>query len=465
MEISYITTLIFAATSILFFINWQKAQKSIREFENENIENKTRLEEKELKLSDLQNEYSELEDELKSELKTERDSRIDAETKIKLACQEVENVREEMNNWEKTKQQHLESAKAAMLDAGGKMSNKLLEDHKREVEQAKKDSEDNVKKTTEELHQKFHTVFESMGNLNEQIKSTKETSDLVKNALLSPSGAGSLAEITLENIFKASGLIENQDYIMQYHVNSEGKSLRPDAIVFLPDDNYIVIDCKASKFFMELAQIDESSDEFVAMNSKLKSTMASHLKDLVGRDYKKAVEDSLKDKGHENKVHHVDVLMFLPSETALDKIRIADKQFEEKAWKEHIFPVGHTGLINTLLRAKLFISNIRQEENSKVIIDEVKNMLVSVAKLHDLSSSMGKSIKSSFDKYDKFAGSFNSNFLSKVKKLDKLGVSLPKNKDIKQLERFQIISSGGMIDGESEEISEQLQIRELEGVE
>ena len=149
MEISYITTLIFAATTIFFFMNWQKAQKSIREFENENIENKTRLEEKESKLSELQAEFFKLKD----ELKTEQRSKTDAETKIKLARQEVENIKEEMNNWEKTKQQHLESAKAAMLDAGGKMSNKLIEDHKREVEQAKKDSEENVKKTTEELHE------------------------------------------------------------------------------------------------------------------------------------------------------------------------------------------------------------------------------------------------------------------------------------------------------------------------
>ena len=62
--------------------------------------------------------------------------------------------------------------------------------------------------------------------------------------------------------------------------------------------------------------------------------------------------------------------------------------------------------------------------------------------------------------FDKFAASFNSNFISKSKKLEKLGVSVKTNKQMpERLERYQVIqgSKMTMIEGEldKEESDEQ----------
>ncbi|KJW01943.1 rmuC family protein [Orientia tsutsugamushi str. Sido] len=44
-----------------------------------------------------------------------------------------------------------------------------------------------------------------------------------------------LAEITLENILKASGLRVKYDFIMQCNLTDENNMrLRPDALIFLP---------------------------------------------------------------------------------------------------------------------------------------------------------------------------------------------------------------------------------------
>ena len=63
-------------------------------------------------------------------------------------------------------------------------------------------------------------------------------------------------ETVLENTLKSFGLTAGIDFVLQQTFGSEdGSRLRPDAIVFLPADSVLVIDSKASKFLLELAQV------------------------------------------------------------------------------------------------------------------------------------------------------------------------------------------------------------------
>ena len=73
-------------------------------------------------------------------------------------------------------------------------------------------------------------------------------------ALTNPGGAGQMSEIGLENALKNLGLERGRDYVIQPHVTGEeGSALRPDAMVFLPNDMVMVIDSKASKHIIDLA--------------------------------------------------------------------------------------------------------------------------------------------------------------------------------------------------------------------
>lgn len=387
----------------------------------------------------------------------------DAEIEARIKAEsEVQFIKKQMADWEKTKDEHLKAAKASMLETASQLSNKLLDDHKRESKLANEEREKNIKQTTEEMMKNFKVVSETMSNLHERVNTQENKSEIIHRSLLSPSGAGNLSEITLANIFKSSGLIENLDYKIQHYINAAEGGLKPDAIVYLPGNSVMVIDSKASKFFTDLG-MEKNPDKTKELEAQLKNTMNNHLKDLVKRDYKTAIDEDLKKADKIGKVNHVVMLMFLPSESALEKLRNIDSGFEERAWKEQIIPVGPAGLVNALLQAKLMISNFRQDQNTQVIINEVKNLIGSIAKLQDLSSGIGKSIKSAFDKYDKFAASFNGNFLSKAKKLGALGISAPKDKDLPRLERYQIVSSDSLIEVEAEENEEEKEMIRLEG--
>lgn len=368
---------------------------------------------------------------------------------LQKARQETQFMTQQIDEWNILKEKHLEASKASILEAGANLSNKLLEDHKREAKLAKEENEKQITQTTETIYKSFNHISETIAGLNKKVGDSEKTVDIVRRALLSPSGAGNLSEITLENIFKFSSLVEDIDYKTQFHVqNDQGQIKRPDAVVFLPDNNIMVIDSKASKFFLAIEE--ESSElEELQMTESLKKSMYSHLKSLESKDYKAAIAESIKNNMDFSDAN-ITVFMFLPSESAVEKIRKIDNNFFFQACSKQIIPIGPAGLVNALTYAKLFITQKKQVQNSKIIINEVGNLINSISQLQNWAQKLGKSIKNSVEQYDSFSASFNRTFLSKAVRLRKLGIDA-NNKSLEKLPRYQIIAAKTIIDGDIEE--------------
>lgn len=351
---------------------------------------------------------------------------------------------------DKARQESYASAKNALFDLGNELSKQLIEIHRRENQEARELSEKNISGATSKFNNEFERLINMVGSLSRDIEQSKGTVDIIKQSLLSPSGAGLLAEITLENILKSSGLRSNLDFIIQYSVTTiDNLKLRPDALVFLPSGNLMVIDAKASKFLVDLGQD----------SSNLSKTMNNHLKSLNSKDYAENILVSFQDKkGH---FSNIVTLMFVPTEQAIEKILIADNNFLYKAWKSNIFPVGPAGLMNMLSFAKFQISDYRRSENHKLIIEEVRKLLTSIASLAEHSQKLGNNIQHIVNNYDKFAASFNRHFLSKARNIQKLGIDIG-NKTIQHpIERYQLVSSKSeIIDAQLLESSDK--IKELE---
>lgn len=423
--IPYLAIALTALCFILSFL-WLRASKKASKIET---------------LYEMLEKTERIRDEAIAELENIRTQKQELEIKERLAQQQVDSIKSQMDDWEKTKEKHIEAAKAGMMEATSNLSNKLLEDHKRENELAKKDSEERIKKTTEELQQKFQNVFENMKSLTDQVNNFGSSVDVIHNSLLNPQGAGKLAEVALENLLKNSGLEKGRDYIMQHSVesNETGKRLRPDAVVFLPGDSALVIDSKSSKFFVEA---DSSQEQDVKVKDiELRTSMNRHLSDLVTKDYKKAVEESLKDSKFKVKSGNIFTVMFLPTDIAAGRIMKIDPKFFDNAYSKGIIPSGPTGLVNILIQAKLLIERDKQNENYQQIIEIIEKMIDSVAKLHSHAEGLGKGLNSSMDKYNKFVGSFNSNFLSKVRKIGEFGISSGHKNNIISLTKYETFRS------------------------
>ncbi|MCC8406852.1 MAG: DNA recombination protein RmuC [Rickettsia endosymbiont of Sceptobius lativentris] len=331
---------------------------------------------------------------------------------------------------EKIREESFSSAKAALFDLGKDLSKQLIEIHKMENTTARELAEKNIATASGKFNSEFERLITMVGALNKDIEQSKGTVDLIKQSLLSPIGAGLLAEITLENILKSSGLRPNLDFIMQYGLTTtDSGKLRPDALIFLPSGNLMVIDSKASKFL-----VDEQDN-----NMSLSKTMNYHLKSLANKDYAENILTNLNKK--DQSFNNVITLMFLPTEQAVEKVIAADPEFLQKAWSCNIFPVGPAGLMNMLSFAKFQITDHRRSENYKVIIEEVRKLLSSIGTMADYSQKIGNNLHNMVTNYDKFAASFNRNFMSRVKNIQKLGIDSGNKAMPATLERYQIVSS------------------------
>lgn len=390
------------------------------------------------------------------QLNTAKSNQQEAETQAALDRQSVAAMEKRMGDWEKTQAEMTTHSKAALVSAGQEMLSKVFDANKKESAAQKKQSEEQVKKTTEALTHTVEKIGNSVTLLNDQVRETRRTADTVWRALSSPGGAGYYSEIGLENTLKSVGLERGRDFVLEHTITdvADGKRLRPDAIVFLPSDSLLVIDSKASKFFLELAEA-EDEEEQVKVYANLSKTMNQHLRGLAAKDYQRAILDSYRSSGREAEVKRITSVMYLPNEGALEKLRIADPQFDQKTNKHNILLAGPTGLRSIIGMARVQIDMGRQAENQEQIVDATQQLLESLGIILSHVDSVGKGLKSATKNFGNLTGSINSRLLPRANKLVNLGVRPGKNRSLpNNLPTYQVIESSDptVIEGEAEEV-------------
>lgn len=395
--------------------------------------------------------------ELRQQLDEAIAARHDALKQVELANQKMADLNLRMKDWESQREESVKAAKAAILEAGGQMSSKLLEDHKREQEAHKKQQEEAFKKTTEGLFEQVTTITKTVASLNDQTRETKERMHTVWKSLSSPGGAGQMAEVGLENSLKNLGLEPGRDFSMQYHIAGENnRRLRPDAVIFLPQNMVMVVDSKASKFLLELAEAEGTEQEDAARAS-LSRSMSQHVKDLSSKDYKSAIEDAFKAEGHGGRIHMVMNIMYLPGDGAVEKIKKADSAFMEKVEKAGLILAGPASLAGLFSLARMNIAVAQQAENQGIIIENIENLMESVSTVMGHVDKIGRGIKSAADGFNSMASSANRRLIPRMKALTQLGVKPARNKELpKPIASYDVRRIDDMFtfDGEAETIAE-----------
>jgi len=437
MEIITVLSIIstFAIITVTIFYKNMQLHKEAKLLHTENaslLAYKTIWQEKEI-------EYKDNIDKLTSQLEKTRLDNGQLEKDLNGTKFRLEEMTNKIKDWELVKEEMIKAANSAVYKTGMQLSSHLLAQH---TEQAKVQTEENLKSyknSNEELQSQFNKIIEAVAILSEQVKSSSSTVNLVKQALLEPSGAGYLSELALENLLKNSGLEKGRDYLVQASFTIENEAIRPDAVVFLPQDNLMIIDSKSSSFFLEIAKTEGEEEKKLALQ-KLKISMNNQLKSLASKDYKEGVMESLS-KTH--KIRFATVIMFLPSDGAFETLQQADSSFIARAWDVGIIPVGPAGLLNILLHAKFLLNQDHQIQNYEAILQEISKLLNSVGILADHAQKLGHSLKSTMQHYDKFAGSFNKNFMHKAQKLTRFGITLPAAKQLNSnsISRYYVIGS------------------------
>jgi DNA recombination protein RmuC len=392
-------------------------------------------------------------------LTAERDAARTAEAtaarELAAARQRLQDHSEQLADFARLKEEFLTVTRATVLSTGQELSSKLLADHKRENEAAKLQGEEQVKKAAEHLLKQVEQVTAAVAQLHGRVATDGERIETMMRALSSPSGVGQFAEIGLANTLKSFGLQEGRDFALQ-HTTSDvetGRRLRPDAVVFLPGNNVLVIDCKASKFLLEIAEAEGTEAEAGAYQNLLR-TMNQHLKALADKDYAGAVAAAYRNAGFDDPIARVLSVMYLPNEGAIEKLHAIDPGFTQRAAGVQIIPAGPAGLACIIGFASTEISLSRQIENREQIVETARALLDAVTIVLGHAAGVGRGIKTAAEGFEKLSRSVNRTLLNRARKLAQLGVQpakpLPGN-----LPAYQVTTTeSDLIDGEAEEIGE-----------
>lgn len=240
---------------------------------------------------------------------------------------------------------------------------KLLEPLNKNLEAFRQRIEDFSKEGTINA-QTIKTQIETLLNENKEIKNSANE---LTNALKENSQArGEFGEIILENILKASGLKnknefgEQGNYITQTSFrdlnNPTAPSTRPDAIIFFPDNKHIVVDSKlALNDFKEFANSDNETEKQKYL--KAFYSQVEKMADELGAKYNNL--DGLNTPDFK--------LMFIPIEGILTYI-LNNSKLVEFASSRNVVIVGPSTLIATLKIINYCWAQKNQAENIAQIL-------------------------------------------------------------------------------------------------
>lgn len=161
---------------------------------------------------------------------------------------------------------------------------------------------------------------------------------------------GNWGEFVLEKILERSGLAEGREFDREVaSVNAEGKNIRPDVIINLPDKKHLIIDSKLSLVAYERFVNSETDEERASAIKDHLISVKTHVKELCQKHYSSSPQFNAPDF----------VLMFIPIESSFQVAIEHDQQLFNYAWENKIVIVSPTTLLATLRT----IASVWQQEN------------------------------------------------------------------------------------------------------
>lgn len=299
---------------------------------------------------------------------------------------------------------------------------------------------DPLAKNIDEFKTKVQDVYEKEAkerfSLGEEVKRLAEQSNKISQDAINLTNAlkgeaktqGNWGEMILESILEKSGLRKDEEYFMEHQLmdennkplrsDSEGKKMRPDAVIKYPDNRNVIIDSKVSlnayTRYMNATDVDQQKVELDAHVTAIKI----HI-------------DTLSSKGYDDYDKTLDfVMMFIPSEPAYIAAMQANSDLWNYAYNKRILLMNPTNLITSL---KLIVDLWKREyQNQNAIAIAERG-----AKLYDkfvgftenlekIGKYLGNAQSSYDDAYNQLA-SGNDNLVLQATKLKKLGVKNKKN--------------------------------------
>lgn len=296
-----------------------------------------------------------------------------------------------------------------------------LDDILKPFQEKIKDFEKKVDTTYEKEMREKISLSEEVKKLYElNTKISEEAHNLTKALKGDTKKQGNWGELILEKVLERSGLEKDREYQTQVVTkNVDGDIIKPDVVVFLPDNKHLIIDSKVSLTAYEQYA---SADEPALRDRYLKEhvlSVRSHVKLLGDKGYYTSGEFATPDF----------VLLFMPMESAFSAAVQYDQELFQFAWDKRIVIVSPTTLLATLKTVESLWKMEKQNRNTMEIVRQAGALYDKfegfVKDLLDIGKKMDDS-KRSYEEAMKKISTGNGNLIRKVENLKTLGAKAEK---------------------------------------
>lgn len=237
-----------------------------------------------------------------------------------------------------------------------------------------------------------HSLLKEVQRLQELNRKIGEDAENLTRALKGDSKAqGSWGEVILERILEESGLRKGIEYDSQGGFrDADGRLLKPDVVVHLPEGKEIVIDSKVSLVAYEkYVRSDDADERDRAVKEHLLS-LHGHLKGLATKKYEELPG-----------IRSLDfVLMFVPIESAFMLALDKDGELFRRAFDRNIMMVSPSTLLVTLRTIHNIWRYEHQNRNALEIADKAGALYDKFVGFVEDLEKIGEQIENSRKAYD-----------------------------------------------------------------
>ena len=448
MELLYCIIALLAAASLIFIILWVRERAKSQNVSNELLAANINLQNLETSLSAQSEALSAQTEALNAERRAreaEQMARLKAETEL---AAEQRLMAEKVRSQEEVEQTMREQFKALAGDVLGEQSRRFKEENRESMDLILKPFKDNIVEFRTRVESIFTHQNEQSGVLKNELQRlmelnaqiTTETTNLT-NALRGNSKVqGDWGEVILETILDSSNLIRGVHYQTQQNVKDEaGNNLRPDVVLYLPNNKQIIIDSKVSlTAYVNYVSAETEAERRVAMAAHLAS-VRQHVKELSAKKYQQLMQSP------------DFVVMFVPNEPAfLDALK-EDHTIWSDAYDKKVVVSSPTNLFALLKLVDDLWRRDDQNKNQENIIKFGVTLYEQLVAFTTALEGVGASLDQARTKYDeafKRLSTGNNNIIRVGEKLRKLGLPTTKRQSVRLVEESGAEEDNNLIENE-----------------
>ncbi len=235
----------------------------------------------------------------------------------------------------------------------------------------------------------------------------------------------------LENVLDSAGLRAGVDYQREVSFNTEDGRLRPDVVVYLPQQRHLVIDAKTS--LNAYTRYVNADTELEAQQALKEHVMAvqSRINELASKAYDRLPGINSPEV----------VIMFVPIESAFVEALKYQSDIYQQAIEKNILVATPTTLLTSLNIVKQLWRFEEQTKYSKELAARAERFYNKLNGFLNSMEGVGKQLDRAKESYDKAFSQLyrgKGNLIKQASEFKELGVSVQKELPVESVEKAQL---------------------------